>query len=32
MDVLGLIAVMSFGLACFGAGYTWGKDVGKTQK
>lgn len=32
MDVLGLIAVLSFGLSCFGTGYTWGKDNNKTKK
>ena len=32
MDVLGLIAVLSFGLICFGIGYTFGKDNNKTQK
>ena len=26
------IAVMSFGLTCFGIGYTFGKDNNKTQK
>ncbi len=32
MDILGLIAVLSFGLTCFGIGYTLGKDSNKTQK
>ena len=32
MDILGLIAVLSFGLTCFGIGYTFGKDNNKTQK
>ena len=35
MDILGLIAVLSFGLTCFGIGYTFGKDSKdnhKTQK
>ncbi len=32
MDILGLIAVLSFGLTCFGLGYTFGKDSSKTQK
>ncbi len=32
MDILGLIAVLSFGLTCFGIGYTFGKDSNKTQK
>lgn len=31
MDILGLIAVLSFGLTCFGIGYSFGKD-NKTQK
>ena len=30
MDILGLIAVLSFGLTCFGIGYSFGKD--HTQK
>ena len=32
MDILGLIAVLSFGLTCFGIGYTFGKDSNKPQK
>ena len=32
MDILGLIAVLSFGLTCFGIGYSFGKDSNKTQK
>ena len=35
MDILGLIAVLSFGLTCFGIGYAMGKDSNernKTQK
>lgn len=32
MDILGLIAVLNFGLTCFGIGYTFGKDNNKTQK
>ena len=32
MDILGLIAVLSFGLTCFGIGYSIGKDSDKTQK
>lgn len=33
MDVLGLIAVLSFGLTCFGIGYSIGKDNdNNTQK
>ena len=31
MDILGLIAVLSFGLTCFGIGYSIGKDSNKTQ-
>ena len=31
MSVIDLLAVLSFGLACFCAGYTFGKDQ-KTQK
>lgn len=30
MDILGLIAVLSFGLTCFAIGYSIGKD--KKQK
>ena len=32
MDILGLIAVLSFGLTCFASGYSIGKDTHKTQK
>ena len=32
MDILGLIAVLRFGLTCFGIGYSMGKDSNKTQK
>ena len=32
MDILELMAVLSFGLTCFGIGYTFGKDSNKTQK
>ena len=32
MDILDLIAVLSFGLTCFGIGYSIGKDSNKTQK
>lgn len=32
MDVLDLIAVLSFGLTCFLAGYNLGKDRQKTEK
>ena len=30
MDIFGMIAVLSFGLTCFGVGYSFGKD--HTQK
>ena len=32
MSISDLITVLSFGLACFTAGYTFGKDNNKTQK
>lgn len=32
MDILGLIAVLSFGLTCFGIGYSFGKDNNKNTK
>lgn len=32
MDIIELIAVLSFGLTCFGVGYSFGKDTNKTQK
>jgi hypothetical protein len=32
MDILGLIAVLGFGLTCFGIGYSLGKDINKLQK
>lgn len=32
MSIIDLIAVVSFGLTCFGLGYTFGKDINKTQK
>ncbi len=32
MTVIDLIAVISFGLTCFFAGYNIGKDKSKTQK
>ncbi len=33
MDILlGIIAVLSFGLTCFSIGYVIGKDTQKTQK
>ena len=32
MDIIEFIAVMSFGLTCFGIGYSFGKDRNKTQK
>ncbi len=30
--ILGLIAVLSFGLTCFSLGYSVGKETNKTQK
>ena len=32
MDILGLMAVLSFGLTCFGIGYSIGKDSNKIQE
>ena len=32
MSILDFIAVVSFGLTCFGNEYTFGKDNNKTQK
>ena len=32
MDILGLMAVLSFGLTCSGLGYTLGKDSNKMHK
>ena len=32
MIIVDFIAVVSFGLACFSIGYTFGKDSNKTQK
>ena len=32
MSVIDMIAVISFGLTCFIAGYNIGKDKSKTQK
>ena len=32
MSVIDLITVISFGLTCFSAGYSIGKDRNKTQK
>lgn len=32
MSIMEFIAVLSFGLACFGIGYTFGKDSNNTQK
>ena len=31
MSILDFIAVMSFGITCFCAGYTFGKDTNKPQ-
>ena len=32
MSIVDFIAVVSFGLTCFGVGYSFGKDNSKTQK
>ena len=32
MSIVDFIAVISFGLSCFGIGHTLGKDTSKTQK
>ena len=32
MGILDFIAVVCFGLTCFGLGYALGKDMQKTQK
>lgn len=32
MSIADFIAIISFGLACFGIGYTFGKDINKTGK
>lgn len=32
MSIVDFIAVVSFGLTCFGRGYTFGKDNNKPQK
>lgn len=32
MSITEIIAVLSFGLSCFCAGYKFGKDINKTQK
>ena len=32
MSIVDFIAVVSFGLTCFGLGYSFGKDNSKTQK
>ena len=32
MSIMELITVLCFGMSCFGAGYTFGKDISKTQK
>ena len=31
MSIVDFIAVVSFGLTCFGIGYSFGKDSNKTQ-
>ena len=32
MSIIDFIAVVSFGLTCFGPGYTFGKDNNNSQK
>ena len=32
MNIMELTAVLSFDLTCFGIGYSFGKDINKTQK
>ena len=32
MSIIDFIAVISFGITCFGLGYTLGKDIKKPQK
>ena len=32
MSIIDFMAVVSFGLTCFGIGYTFGKDNNKPQK
>ena len=32
MSIADFIAIISFGLTCFGIGYTFGKAINKTQK
>lgn len=32
MSIMDFIAVISFGLTCFGLGYTFGKDIRNIQK
>ena len=32
MTIMDFIAVLSFGLGCFGLGYAMGKDIKNTQK
>ena len=32
MSIVDFIAVVNFGLTCFGIGYSFGKDNSKTQK
>lgn len=32
MSIVDFIAIVSFGLTCFGMGYSLGKDINKTQK
>lgn len=32
MNMVDFIAIVSFGLTCFGIGYTFGQDINKPQK
>ena len=32
MSIVDFIAVVSFGITCFGLGYSFGEDSNKTQK
>ena len=32
MSIVDIITIINFDLTCFGIGYTFGKDIDKTQK
>ena len=32
MNIIDIMTMLSFGLTCFGIGYSIGKDINKTQK